>query len=60
MRPRLAAVAVAVVLALASAARADETARQILDRRKTLDDTTRHWDDRHQKMKLTIFDRRGG
>jgi len=50
----------AVVLALASAARADETARQILDRRKTLDDTTRHWDDRHQKMKLTIFDRRGG
>jgi len=59
MRTRLLA-AVAVVLAFASAARAGETARQILDRRKTLDDTTRHWDDRHQKMKLTIFDRRGG
>src|SRR5213594_297614 len=58
MRPRLAAFA--VVLALASAARADETARQILDRRKTLDDTTRHWDDRHQKMKLAILYRRGG
>src|SRR5437899_6788090 len=58
MRPRLAAVA--VVLALASAARADETARQILDRRKTLDDTTRHWDDRHQKIQLTILARGGG
>jgi outer membrane lipoprotein-sorting protein len=37
-----------------------ETAREILDRRKALDDTTRHWDDRHQKMKLTIVDKRGG
>src|SRR5436853_4739390 len=37
-----------------------ETAREILDRRKALDDTTRHWDDRHQKMKLTIYDKRGG
>jgi outer membrane lipoprotein-sorting protein len=35
------------------------TAREILDRRKALDDTTRHWEDRHQKMKLTIVDRRG-
>ena len=58
MRARLLA-AVAVVLALAGAARAAETARQILDRRKTLDDTTRHWDDRHQKMKLTIVGRSG-
>src|SRR5262249_17113197 len=33
---------------------------EILDRRKALDDTTRHWDDRHQKMKLTILDKRGG
>ncbi|HUE30968.1 MAG TPA: outer membrane lipoprotein-sorting protein [Verrucomicrobiae bacterium] len=50
---------IALVLALAAAARAAETARQILDRRKALDDTTRHWDDRHQKMKLTIVARGG-
>jgi hypothetical protein len=37
-----------------------ETARDILDRRKALDDTTRHWDDRHQRMKLRIVDKRGG
>src|ERR1700745_677129 len=47
-------------LVLVGPALAAETARQILDRRKALDDTTRHWDDRHQKMKLTIVDRRGG
>jgi uncharacterized protein len=56
--PRLAFVL--VLLALGGAARGAETARQILDRRKALDDTTRHWDDRHQKMKLTITDKRGG
>ncbi len=39
---------------------AGETARQILDRVKKLDDTTRHWTDRHQRLKLTIYDRRGG
>src|SRR3989442_10719587 len=49
-----------LALAFAGAARGAETARPILDRRKALDDTTRHWDDRHQKMKLTIVDRRGG
>src|SRR5437667_3509903 len=49
-----------LALAFAGAARGAETARQILDRRKALDDTTRHWDDRHQKMTLTIADRRGG
>src|SRR5947209_16073551 len=59
MRMRL-AVPFVLLIALAGAARAAETARQILDRRKALDDTTRHWDDRHQKMKLTIADRRGG
>jgi hypothetical protein len=37
-----------------------ETAREILDRRKALDDTTRHWDDRHEKLKLTIVDKHGG
>ncbi len=59
IRPRLAA-ALIILVGLAGAARGAETARQILDRRKALDDTTRHWDDRHQRMKLTIVDRRGG
>src|SRR5437867_12191828 len=49
-----------LALAFAGAARGAETARQILDRRKALDDTTRHWDDRHEKLKLTIVDKRGG
>ena len=49
----------AIFLSLTGAAQA-ETARQILDRRKALDDTTRHWDDRHQRMKLRIVDKRGG
>ena len=48
-----------VLAAVAGPARAD-TAREILDRRKALEDGARHWDDRHQKMKLTIFDKRGG
>ena len=56
MRMRL-AVTLMLLVGLAGAARAAETARQILDRRKALDDTTRHWDDRHQKMKLTIVGR---
>jgi len=59
MRCRLSTVLL-LGLVFAGAARGAETARQILDRRKALDDTTRHWDDRHQKMKLTIVDRRGG
>src|SRR5438552_13658302 len=59
MRTRL-AVPLVLALAFAGAARGAETARHILDRRKALDDTTRHWVDRHQKMTLTIADRRGG
>lgn len=58
MSPRLGAAL--LVLGLVTSATAGETAREILDRRKALDDTTHHWDDRHQKMKLTIVDRRGG
>ncbi len=53
------AIAAMLLVALAGPALAD-TAREILDRRKTLEDTTRHWDDRHQKLKLTIVDKRGG
>jgi outer membrane lipoprotein-sorting protein len=51
--------AIVLLAALAAPALA-ETAREILDRRKALEDTTRHWDDRHQKLKLTIVDKRGG
>lgn len=49
-----------LLTALTADAGATETARQILDRRKSLDDTTRHWDDRSQRLKLRILDRRGG
>jgi outer membrane lipoprotein-sorting protein len=49
-----------LALGLAASPAAGETAREILDRRKALDDTTRRWDDRHQRMKLRIVDRRGG
>src|SRR3989442_1009015 len=61
-RPRmmLSRAALIVLVAGPAAPALGETARGILDRRKALDDTTRHWDDRHQKMKLTIVDRRGG
>ena len=55
---RLAATLLPVLL-LAARTIAAETARQILDHRKALDDTTYHWDDRHQKMKLTITGRGG-
>lgn len=50
-----------LLLAVTSAtvARA-ESAREILDRRKALEDTTRHWNDRHQRMKFHIVDKRGG
>jgi len=45
---------------LGPAAQAAESARQILDRRKALDDTTRNWTDRQQHLKMTIRDGRGG
>jgi outer membrane lipoprotein-sorting protein len=37
-----------------------QTAREILDRRKALDDGERHWVDRTQKLVFKIVDRRGG
>lgn len=46
-----------LVTALGSVAWA-ETARELLDRRRQLDDTTRHWDDREQHVVLAI--ERGG
>jgi outer membrane lipoprotein-sorting protein len=36
------------------------TAREVLDEVKALDDTTRKWTDRTQKMTLLIYGRRGG
>jgi outer membrane lipoprotein-sorting protein len=36
------------------------TAREVLDKAKALDDTTRNWTDRTQKMALVIHDARGG
>jgi outer membrane lipoprotein-sorting protein len=36
-----------------------ETARQILDRRKHLEDTVQHWTNRHQRMRLVIVGRTG-
>ncbi len=52
--------ALLATLAVTAPARGEESARQILDRRKALDDTTRHWDDRHEHMRFVITDHRGG
>lgn len=52
--------ALLVLLAAASLAPAAESARQILDRRKALDDGERHWSDREQRLTFRIHDRRGG
>jgi hypothetical protein len=37
-----------------------EEARALLDEVRNLNQTTRHWDDRQQRLELTIVDRRGG
>ncbi|HWP65062.1 MAG TPA: outer membrane lipoprotein-sorting protein [Candidatus Limnocylindria bacterium] len=58
---RLRSLLVAVLLAapLTALARAEDTARQILDRAKQLDDTTRKWTDRSQTLTLTIHGKTG-
>jgi len=54
-------VPVALVLAvLASKVAPAATARELLERVKTLDDTTRHWTDRSETLTLVITDARGG
>jgi len=66
MNIRLRSLAVACIAAAAtmlpvvwsSPARA-ESAREILDRRKTLDDTVRRWTDRHQRLHITVTDKVG-
>lgn len=57
-RRALAALAAALVLGAAGAAPADG-ARALLDRVRTLNQTTRKWTDRVQRMQLTIVGRRG-
>src|SRR4051812_28688417 len=57
MRPL--ALALLLLLAVVMTAGSAETAREILDRRKALDDGPRHWTDRQEHMRLTIVDRRG-
>ncbi|MFN8543466.1 MAG: outer membrane lipoprotein-sorting protein [Candidatus Binatia bacterium] len=56
----LTVVAVLPLLATLAGAAGAETAREILDRRRQLDDTTRRWEDRHQRMKFTIAGKGGG
>lgn len=58
-RRAIVAVALAVVGQVAQAA-GDDGARALLDRVKQLNETTRKWTDRAQRMSLTIVDRRGG
>lgn len=53
-------VVMAMTAVVAPVATGGESARQILDRRKALDDTTRKWTDRHQRLHMTIVDSRGG
>jgi hypothetical protein len=52
MRPWL--LFLVTALAFATPVRGAETARQILDRRKALDDGERRWDDRKQTLKFTL------
>lgn len=62
MRIRFAAAGLmaSVLVVLAATMAVAETAREILDRRKQLDDTSRKWEDRHQHMRLRIAGRAGG
>jgi hypothetical protein len=60
MRARRVAVVALLLLAVGRVGLAAETARQILDRRKALDDTTRKWRDREERLAMTIRDARGG
>jgi outer membrane lipoprotein-sorting protein len=64
-RNRVTAAVVAGVTVLGLAARppahgADAAARQLLDKVRKLNDTTRKWTDRTQHLKIRIIDRRGG
>jgi hypothetical protein len=56
---RLVALALFGAIVLPAAAAAG-TARELLDKMRVLNDTTRHWKDRTQTMNLLIVDARGG
>jgi len=57
---RLAVVMLSALVAWAPLVHGAESARAILDRRKALDDTTRHWTDRQQRMRFLIVGGSGG
>jgi outer membrane lipoprotein-sorting protein len=57
---RAAATATALAMLFVPLPAAGATARELLDRVKALDDTTRHWTDRTEKLTLAITDARGG
>ena len=60
MRARRGILLAAATSFILGAARADAvTGREILDQARKLDDTTRRWSDRTQKMVLTVFDAAG-
>jgi outer membrane lipoprotein-sorting protein len=44
-----------LAIAAAAAASAGETARQILDRQRALDDGARRWTDRHERLQLDVL-----
>lgn len=58
--PYLLAVALALRMLVAPTLSAAATAREIRDQVRKLDDTTRHWTDRSEKLSLVIVDARGG
>lgn len=47
-----------LMLAIAGPALAGETARQILDRQRALEDGERRWIDRHEALRMDVFDPR--
>ncbi len=53
------AVALVVFFGLVTPALGTETARQILDRRKALDDGPQRWEDRRQRLRFSIATNRG-
>jgi len=53
---RTTAILIGALAAVAAAARAEETSRQILDRQRALDDGARRWTDRHEQLQMEILD----
>lgn len=53
-------VGVVLIAGVVSQARGEDSARARLDQVKQLNQTTRKWTDRAQRMSITIVDRRGG